>query len=304
MLALSACTSGTPSSVPTDTGAPAPTQKAETATAPATSASTEVEDSEDLPWWDGFDFGPNIEYREEIVALSDPGEYMNAAEAAKYTFDAVRDNGYVPEYSDSMQYAMVLVDIRALYEEGEECYVYRLDIDEPTGTLGAAYGCAYQSGNIYMEGDGGEFVLILGDGDWRDPGDSERGDVFGDPGDGSWSDPGDLGASDDGRGDVFPGDWSDPGDSGDANWWGEYKTDSWSIGIVNYNGQGFRFTFYNLRNGAEITDGVAAVHPDNVFLAEYVPFEFWLSEDSNVIQVFVPADNEFSELAGDYARID
>jgi hypothetical protein len=260
MATLGACNAETPSSIPADT----PTQKAE---ATANPAITEADGGEDLPWWDGFDFGPNLEYREEIVALSDPGEYINAAEGAKYTFDAVRDNGYVPEYSDATQYTMVLVDIAALYEGGEECYVYRLDIDEPTGTLGAAYAYAYQSGNIYMEGYGGEFVLILGGG----------------------------------LGDLFPDEMNDPCD---VNWWGEYITDEWSIGIVSYNGSGFRFEFYSLRDGHMVTDGVAAVYPDNPLQAEYENFEFWLSEDFNTIQVFVTLDTEFDQLGGDYNRIE
>ena len=114
-----------------------------------------VEDSEP-PYWNGFDFGPNLEYAEEHLSVGDPGDYLNAAEAAKLTFDTMRDKGNVPEYSDSAQYTMTLIDITDT--EGEECYQYRLDVDDPDGTNGAAYAYAYQSGNIYMQGQGGQWV--------------------------------------------------------------------------------------------------------------------------------------------------
>jgi hypothetical protein len=112
--------------------------------------------SEQPPWRNGVDFGPNLAYAEEYVIQGDPGENMSAAEAAKRTFDAVRDNGNIPEYSDALEYTMTLVDLANV--ENEECYVYRLDVDEPGGTLGAAYAYAYESGNIYMQGSGGQWV--------------------------------------------------------------------------------------------------------------------------------------------------
>jgi hypothetical protein len=108
------------------------------------------------PYWNGFDFGPNLVYAEEYVLQGDPGDYLNAAEAAKLTFEAMRDNGNIPDYSDGMQYTLTLADLTDV--NGEECYVYRLDADDPEGTIGAAYAYAYQSGNIYMQGFGGEWV--------------------------------------------------------------------------------------------------------------------------------------------------
>ena len=130
-----------------------------------TSEPTQVADGrgddfeDDLPPWNGFDFGRNLEYREEHTLQGDPGEYLSTFEAAKVTFDTAKENGNIPDYSDSTEYTMVLVGIEDI--EGEERYLYRLDIDEPTGTVGAAYAYAYQSGKIYMEGYGGQFVLIL-----------------------------------------------------------------------------------------------------------------------------------------------
>lgn len=107
-----------------------------------------------------LDFGSNLTYSEEYQLASDPGEYLSAAEAAKLTFDTMRDKGTIPEYSDDTGYTMVLVDLTDI--EGEECYIYRLDIDavhDNDGALGASYAYAYQSGNIYMEGQMGQWIM-------------------------------------------------------------------------------------------------------------------------------------------------
>ena len=85
--------------------------------------------------------------------------YLSTFEAAKVVFELTKENDNIPEYSDDTGYTMVLVGIETI--EDEECYLYRLDADEPTGTVGAAYAYAYQSGNIYMQGHGGQFILIL-----------------------------------------------------------------------------------------------------------------------------------------------
>lgn len=126
---------------------------------------SESEDSEDfipdLPPWNGFDFGPNLTYSEEYELASDAGDYLNAFVAAKVVFEMARDNGNVPEYSDDTEYTMVLVGLEAIEGTDQECYLYRLDVAEPTGTIGAAYAYGYQSGNIYMQGFGEQFVLIL-----------------------------------------------------------------------------------------------------------------------------------------------
>jgi len=102
---------------------------------------------------------PNLTYAEEYELQSDPGEYASTDEAAKLVFDFAKENENIPgEYSDDTKYTMTLIDLDTI--EDEECYVYRLDVDEKTGTVGAAYGYAYQSGNVYMEGQGGQFVPI------------------------------------------------------------------------------------------------------------------------------------------------
>jgi hypothetical protein len=108
-------------------------------------------------YWNGLDMGPNVVYAEEYASKADHGDYMNAAEAAKETFDTMKAKGNIPEYSDNLEYTMTLVDITDI--EGEECYVYRLDVDEPTGTLGAAYAYAYESGTIYMQGMGDAWMI-------------------------------------------------------------------------------------------------------------------------------------------------
>ena len=115
------------------------------------------ESDTDAVYWNGFNFGPNLNYNEEFEIEADPGEYLSAAEGAKLTFDAMKENGNIPEYSDAVAYEMILVDLTDV--EGEECYVYRLDSDEQTDTIGAGYAYAYQSGNMYMQGQGGLWVI-------------------------------------------------------------------------------------------------------------------------------------------------
>lgn len=110
---------------------------------------------DDMPDWNGFDFGPNLEYAEEYEIEGDHGDYLPAWEAAKLTFDTMRDNGNISNYSDSSEYTMTLVDLTDI--EGEECYVFTLDWD--SDTEGAAYAYAYQSGNIYMQGQMGIWVM-------------------------------------------------------------------------------------------------------------------------------------------------
>lgn len=104
----------------------------------------------DLAYWNGFNFGPNLGYNEEYENRSDPGEYVNAAEAAKRTFDALKSGTHIPQYSDDTEYTLVLVNMDDI--EGEPCYIYRLDDIQ----FGCAY--AYQSGNVYYEKSDGAWV--------------------------------------------------------------------------------------------------------------------------------------------------
>lgn len=110
---------------------------------------------EDLAYWNGFDFGENLTYNEEYKMQADPGDYMNCAEAAKLVFDEVKANGNIPGYSDNTEYKMTLIDLMNI--SGEQCHVYRCD----GGDFSAAFAYAYQSGSIYMQGHGGEWVKIL-----------------------------------------------------------------------------------------------------------------------------------------------
>ena len=98
---------------------------------------------DDLAYWNGLDFGPNLGYAEEYENHGDPGDYMNAAEAAKHIFNALKADSYIPKYSDETEYTMVLVNMDDI--GGEPCYIYRMD----NISLGCAY--AYQSGTIYYE---------------------------------------------------------------------------------------------------------------------------------------------------------
>jgi hypothetical protein len=122
----------------------------------------EETEEDELPYWNGLDFGPNLSYEEEYKSQGDPGDYLNPAEAAKQTFESVKHNGYIPGYSDATEYTMTLVDLTDV--NGEECYVYRFD----GGGFAAGFAYAYQSGTVYMQGQGGQWVpLEIGDGDPR-----------------------------------------------------------------------------------------------------------------------------------------
>jgi hypothetical protein len=125
-----------------------------------------------LAYWDGLDFGPNLSYAEEYELQGDPGEYMNAAEAAKLAFEGARLNGYIPGYSDAMEYMMTLVDLTDI--DGEECYVYRCD----GGSFAAGFAYAYQIGDVYMQSQSGQWVrLDIGDGDYGDAAGSDPAEV-------------------------------------------------------------------------------------------------------------------------------
>lgn len=108
---------------------------------------------DDLPSWNGFDFGPNLSYAEEIAPQGDFGDYPSPAEAAMLTFRAMRDDGRIQDYSDAKEYLMTLVDLAEI--NGEECYVYRCEDGE---SYGAGFAYAYQSGSVYMQGQGGQWV--------------------------------------------------------------------------------------------------------------------------------------------------
>jgi predicted small lipoprotein YifL len=231
----------------------------------------------DLPYWNGFDFGPNLNYGEEYEIQGDPGEYLNAAEGAKLTFNTMKANDSIPAYSDNLQYTMTLIDLSDI--NGEECYVYRLDVDESSGTIGAAYAYAYQSVNIYMQGQGGQWVIQ----DWY--------------GDGHYS----YDESDGGQGDLFD---SDPGDTDVPNWWGEFKGEEFSVGFTNFDGASFWFTFYNLRNGQSFFESVAVLYPDNEFMAEHGDISFYLYEDFSAVDLFASEGSEWAHLRGQYERID
>lgn len=100
------------------------------------------------------DLNSNFTYVEEFTINGDFGESISPAEAAKLTFDTMKDNGSVAQYSDETQYTMTLVDLKDI--KGDECYIYRLDAEGTNS--GAAFAYDYQNGKIYMQGQGGEWV--------------------------------------------------------------------------------------------------------------------------------------------------
>ncbi|MDR1643612.1 MAG: hypothetical protein LBT59_28275 [Clostridiales bacterium] len=95
--------------------------------------------SEDLPEWNGLDFGPNLEYS------GDP----EAAEGALAAFNDMKDKGLITDYNDSIEYWMTLENTQVI--NFEECYVYL--VDDFDATMSFAY--AAQSGNVYYIGNEG-----------------------------------------------------------------------------------------------------------------------------------------------------
>jgi len=104
-----------------------------------------------------------------------------------------------------------------------------------------------------------------------------------------------------GRGGMFD---SDPGGAVEHEWWGQYTGDGFSLGITNFDGTSFWFTFYNLRNGESFFDGVAAVIPGNSYVAEYENMLFNISHDYSSIYVNIMGQSEWEHLIGHYHRVD
>jgi hypothetical protein len=150
-LALCAC-SGGDSDVASSPGINTPASFSAEET-PETS--DEENSGEGLAYWNGLDFGQNLTYDEEYEMQGDPGEYMDCAESAKVVFDEVKSNGNIAGYSDNTEYKMTLVDLTDI--NGEECRVYRCE----GGDFAAGFAYAYQSGGIYMQGLGGEWVKLI-----------------------------------------------------------------------------------------------------------------------------------------------
>jgi len=205
---------------------------------------------------------PNLKYREEIIVESDPGDYMSAEEGANYVFDVIRDIGFL--YDGYTDYTMVLFDIAAVSEDGDECYFYWLYVEEPEQLLLDTYAYSYQSGEIYIETNDGKFDLFI----HNDP----------------------FQTSDE----VFY-------ESDDVvNWWGTYNLNEFEISISNYNGESITFEFFS--NRKTITYGTALVDSEEEHHAQYGDFEFWLSDDEESIMVFSTIGSEYEYLGGEYIR--
>ncbi len=160
---------------------------------------------------------PNLIFTEEYEPQGDPGEYKSAAEAANVTFNSAKLGGHITDYNCSVEYTMTLIDLTDI--KGEECYVYRCG----GGDFSAGFAYAYQCDNIYMQGYGGQWVLL----------------------------------------DVDSTASTDPAD---VNWWGEYNSINYVLGIANYNGKSF---YFNIDDGDSDASGVAALDPGNPYEAQY-----------------------------------
>jgi hypothetical protein len=128
---------------------------------PTLSGLVDGREDDELPPWNGYNFGPNLEYREEYISEGDPGEYLSTYEAAKLVFTTVKGRGNIPVETDNTAYTILLTGIETIGESNEECYIYMLEIAEPDGMVGApSYAYAYQSGNLYFQGDDMQWVLV------------------------------------------------------------------------------------------------------------------------------------------------
>lgn len=122
------------------------------------SGGNDSQGGEDLPYWNGMDFGPNLTYSEEYKLQADPGDYMNPAQGAQMVWAYVLEFGGLPAYSDDLDYQIVLVDLRDV--KGAECYVYRIDSLDSGQTLGQ-WAYDYQSSiNVYKLDEGGSATRL------------------------------------------------------------------------------------------------------------------------------------------------
>ena len=94
------------------------------------------------------------------------------------------------------------------------------------------------------------------------------------------------------------------GESSEASWWGEYHSESGALGITNFNGRSFLFTF--LMNDGTEYNGAAPVYEENPFKAEYMDLTFSLDETSNMIivsqEMGMEDELDRAGLTGEYNR--
>jgi len=114
--------------------------------------------------------------------------------------------------------------------------------------------------------------------------------------------------SNDNSGGASSANHGDPGDyTGDINWWGMYNSGGYLLGITNYNGDSFRFTFYDYgmddSDLVEMFGGVAAIWPGEPYNAEYMNIHFGIDAESETVYVTVDGD-EWSHFSGTYTRED
>jgi hypothetical protein len=140
---------------------------ADSQTADSQTSESELSKQETF-YWENINFGQNLSYGQEYTITGDSGDYVNAAESAKLTFDCLKENAGIPGYSDTLQYKLTLTDIGNI--NGDECYVYRLDLLGDTVETIASYAYCYQSELVYKYTDDGGTELIGGedsdDDDW------------------------------------------------------------------------------------------------------------------------------------------
>ncbi len=103
------------------------------------------DNTEDLAPWNGFDFGPNVEYVEEYQIEGDPGEGLRPWEAAKVLVDTALNDIYGTDLP--IRIALVGLDVI----EAEECYIFEVSAQDDSITP-SLFGVGYQ-GNVYALDD-------------------------------------------------------------------------------------------------------------------------------------------------------
>lgn len=129
--------SATASTVPTSTPSGAGETLEPNDTVRGDEDNADADGDEDVPKWDGFDFGQNIEYAEEYEIVGDPGDNLRPWEAAK----ALADGTLIELYGMEFPIRITLVGLEQI--EGEECYIFEVSTQFAEERHQSRYGVGY-----------------------------------------------------------------------------------------------------------------------------------------------------------------
>jgi|GEM_PF-2669849 len=227
------------------------------------------------------ELGQNIFYYELYELAGDVGDGLTAEEGAELAISDVLAHTGIFDHLDSESDACIYIAFDALEfldsAMGRECYLYSV----ATGTIsGGLMGDDYMVQYVVAVDYSGDRSAFL----YSDFADSSYGEGY-----------------------YADSDYGDSGDAGDTeipSWWGTFSGDGFSIEIYNFDGNSFSFAVSNLRNGEYIIDGVAALDPDDSYMAEYGDIGFYLYDDGNTVDFLSSESSEWEHLRGRYDRIE